>query len=1295
MTSSARTNAWIASCLLVFAAGRALAVDAPKTGPETEKRFPPLKLPAGFKATLFACDPLVEYPSAIALGPRPGTLFVVADYMTGLGTEIVRRDEIRLIEDTDGDGYADKSTIYAGGFNSIEGLTFHAGTVYAMHAPLLTALRDTDGDGVADERRDLLSGLGLTPEENPVRLHCANGIVMGHDGWLYLALGDHGCDVKRPEEDRLVYHGGGILRCRADGRDLHVFASGLRNIYDVALDADLNVFVRDNENDGGDYKIRVCHSFFGADHGYPYHYYERPDEALAPLADLGLGSSAGGLCYLERQFPAEYQGNLIFCEWGRSVVRYPLARSAGRFAPVKEFELAAGAENDPYGFKPTDVVVERDGSLIVADWADGQRPQRGRARIYRIQHVDGLARSPMASRGRQSPGGTPLSLDSLITQLSSPSYYERFAAQDALSAAGPDTVKALLIAIAANRVESVGRLHAVWVLARTGDRALLDKLFDCAMTDPSPRVRAQAIRAIADTTDPVLVSHRLDAGAGDTATARRLAALASQADPATLLEIVVAVGRLRWRDAHAWLRQVITATRFASEPDGRPDEFLAHAVMHTLRNSGDWGAVLKLVDLADADPLRPIALRAIAEQAVPEVVDGLIARLGAGSPAERDPARRAQYADVLTRIAKQPGPWVYWGYRPPPRPANTAEWERTGNIETALDQVLAGPLRDTRLAILRRMLREKIPVRSTTLDNWLKDERGEGAVAAILDAYRTLPPDRVRTSLASIIAEATHDTPNRLAAIADLAAHLDEAAAGQLLELTMKVEDGPIAAELLRLLGSRPHLKPEELLLGKLKSRDADVRAAAVGSLAELKALQSGTAVQKLLNDDVPKVRRAAAEAAGKLAVRDATESLLRLAGDSDAAVRRASLDSLRVLGERRALPQATSALADRNTQMAGLFYLQDFGSADQEQAVVELATRDPSAAIVQLSTSVLTKWSLADGLPKSRRSELDESVARIQGTSGLAVRWHIHSPQPGEKSDPQSEPADLDASGYADWPIVFATGLDSRINLKATTPPGGNAAPSDRVWLGVCELIVADATPVQFLASAGGTLKVVLNGKSVLARSDTRTFQPDSDRFEGTLAAGQNQLIVRIAAPRDTAEFHLRFRRKSSTAEQEQFVQGALTRTGNADRGRTLFFDAQKAQCSKCHRIGDQGEKIGPELTGIGDRFSRIHIVESILEPSRTVTPGFQTFAVALRDGRVLSGIKIAETDKMLTLADNQGQKHALAKADIEDLSPQTQSTMPEGLVKQLSVDQFVDLIAYLTSQKEAREARGSPVRP
>ncbi|MBP87974.1 MAG: hypothetical protein CMJ64_14825 [Planctomycetaceae bacterium] len=396
-------------------------------GPTTESRFPPLTIPDGFKATLFACDPLIEYPSVIALGPRVSTLFVAHDYVTGLGVEIVRRDEVRLIEDSDGDDYADKSMMFAGSFNSIQGLEFYDGTVFVMHAPLLTSVRDTDGDGVADERRDLIKGLGLPPEENSNRLHCANGVVAGHDGWLYLALGDRGCDVKRPEGDRLLFQQGGILRCRHDGSDFHVFSTGLRNIYDVALDDELNVFVRDNENDGGDYMIRVNHCFFGSDHGYPYHYYERSEEPMQPLADLGRGSSAGGVCYTGTNFPKEYRGSLFFCEWGRAVVRYPRQRSKGGFAPTHETDFAAAADNDPYGLKPTDLVVDYDGSLLISDWGDGQRPKRGRGRIYRI-----TAETDDRSHAINAPKDGLFSVSYHLMKLQFPRPQERIAAQHVL-----------------------------------------------------------------------------------------------------------------------------------------------------------------------------------------------------------------------------------------------------------------------------------------------------------------------------------------------------------------------------------------------------------------------------------------------------------------------------------------------------------------------------------------------------------------------------------------------------------------------------------------------------------------------------------------------------------------------------------------------------------------------------------------------------------------------------------------------------------------------------------------------
>src|SRR5262249_17875181 len=148
-------------------------------------------------------------------------------------------------------------------------------------------------------------------------------------------------------------------------------------------------------------------------------------------------------------------------------------------------------------------------------------------------------------------------------------------------------------------------------------------------------------------------------------------------DPRVLLEVVIALGRLRWSEAPGWLCESLS----------QPDVALFHAAMQTLRRSQNWASVLRLLDDSDAKPIRAVALRAVAGNFAPEVVDGLIDRLRA----ERQPARRREYADALTRVYQKPGAHPYWGYRPAPRPANTIPWERTPAIADALDRVLADP----------------------------------------------------------------------------------------------------------------------------------------------------------------------------------------------------------------------------------------------------------------------------------------------------------------------------------------------------------------------------------------------------------------------------------------------------------------------------------------------------------------------------------------------------------------------------------------------------------------------------
>ena len=1266
--------------ILVCAAG-SLSVasenDPPGTGPTTEKRFPPLTVPDGFKATLFACDPLVEYPSVIAIGPQLGTLFVAHDYVTGLGVEIVRRDEIRMLRDTDQDGYADKSQLYAGGFNSIQGLAYHDGAVFVMHAPRLTALQDTDGDGVADVRRDLIDGLGLPPEENSNRLHCANGVVVGHDGWLYLALGDRGCDVQRPEGDRLLFQAGGILRCRPDGRDLHVFATGLRNIYDIALDEELNVFVRDNENDGGDYMIRVCYSFHGADHGYPYLYPERPAEALSPLADLGRGSSAGGTAYLETTFPIDYRRSLFFCEWGRAVVRYGVRRSEGYFEPMQETDFAAGASDDPYGFKPTDLVVDHDGSLLVSDWGDGQRPKRGRGRIYRISAA-GPSRAPPAQVVT-----TDTSDDKLIEWLSSEGSHQRCAAQNAIEKRaetsaehGQRLLRQLQRSMENQSTTVLGRLHGVWIIARIGGPVSIDLLFNLAQDDPAPRVRAQAVRAIADLVDPMLVRHRIVAGRGDPAIARRIADLASGAKPRVLLEVLIALGRLRWSGAPRWLAQTWKG--------GDPAQ--AHAALRLLRDAENWPDVLALLDRPDrprpASPdLRTVALRALGDRANPTIVAGIDDRLEGDS----DPRRRRQYVDLLARVYKRPAPWVYWGFRPAPRPANTVAWDRTASIAEALNRTLADSDTGVRRSALLRMRREQVPVRLDALADWLRTERDADHVAAILDALEGYPVDQTQRLLIETIASGARDRGNRVAALRLFERGLTPDTEGRLVDLAKGIEDGPVLAAVLETIGNRPRAAGKRLLLESLSSESANVRATALRALGKRRIDSAAPQVLALLSDTELEVRRAAASVAGALKVREAAPLLLKTAAEDDLFLRSASLESLRQLEQPTAVSLAVDSLPASETQLAALAYLADFGTARQLDAVANVAATNRSVEVLAAVGRVFASWLEKGQVPAADQQRIGSAIARLHGDSGNPIVWSVAGPLEDQQAQRiverivKSESGGIVSTDSGPWQRVMGSGVDSVVRLAPAKEGGDRNA-----WLAAVDLSLTEAVQAQFLASVDGALHVWLNGRSVFRRQASGPFRPNSDRFEAALAAGTNRLLVKLTSSGQEPRFHLRFRAKTSKLEHERLAQQLLTSGGNAERGRELFSNAEKSLCIKCHRLGAAGGQIGPDLTGVGSRFSRIHLIESLLEPSRTIAPSYAALVVVLDSGKVVTGVKIAETPDTITVGDQEGKQQTIARSQIEELQVGKLSIMPEGIEKRLTARELTDLIAFLISEKK-----------
>ena len=1251
-------------CFLVQSAG--LADDA-TVGPQTEDRFPPLVVPEGFRATLFACDPLVEYPSVIALGPRPGTLYVAYDYMTGLGVEIIRRDEIRLLADTDGDGYADQSTLFAEGFNSIQGLAFDGDAVYVMHAPFLTRVRDSDGDGVAEERRDLLSGLGLPPEENSNRLHCANGVVVGHDGWLYLALGDRGCDTERPEGDRLLFQQGGILRCRTDGTDLHVFSTGLRNIYDVALDAELNVFVRDNENDGGAYMIRVCHCFFSSDHGYPYHYYERPEEVMPPMADLGRGSSAGGTAYLETAFPEEFRQSLYFCEWGRSVVRYPFAQSGSGFAPVQEVDFAAGAADDPYGFKPTDLVVDYDGSLIISDWCDGQRPKRGRARIYRIE-------SEMASGNHGSTHPDESSTGELILQLDSESYHKRVAAQSVLRTRGEAVLDDLRSAIEEGQIGVNGQSHAIWILAQVHGALAVDELLKLAESDADPRVIAQAIRAVADLTDPVIVEDSLQAGRGDQEVASRLARLTTtQTDLRVMRETVIALSRLRFADAASWLRDAVTL--------GAVDSALGHALVQLLRRSDNWPAVLELLDVqpepeSAPEILRELALIALAEQSDADIADGLITRVDSAS----SPAHRREYADLLSRICRLPATWSYWGFRPGSRPANFESWDRTDAIQAALDRRLSDSDHMVRSFVLGRILREDLPLAATSLSDWLNDESDPDHVAGILQALSSMPASDASPLFESCIRSRAHSTENRLSALRQFSNGLDPDTETRLLTVASGLEDGPVLAAVLDELGTRNNIESDALLLAKLDSQESSVRASAVRALTVRGNGDVRPSVARLLNDTSTEVLREAVAASGDFQITDQADRILELATQSEDELQGACLRALRLLDDSRAVDVASAGLPNEATQLASLAYLERFGGPAQLAGVVAASGASRDAELQTAVVRTLSAWSRRDD--SNEHNNLQQAIARIQGNIGVPIRWFVAEPQTPAIAESivtgllsQSPPVTA-SKALTNGISRIATGANAHVELERS-PSDGNS-----VFLAATDVLVEESGEIEFLASSHGALTIWLNGESVFERDITGVYQPDADRFDAHLESGRNRILVRIDGAGDTSRFHVRFRRRSSKAEHEQLMRHVLGNRGNVARGREVFANAEKSLCLNCHRMESEGAYIGPDLTGIGARFSRVHLLESILEPSRNIAPSYATVAALLLDGRIVSGVRIAEDDLALTIGDNQGKTHQIPVSEIDELQALEISTMPIGLEQRMSQREMLDLIEFLSQQ-------------
>ncbi len=410
-----------------------------------------VKAPDDFDVSIFGKPPEVNYPVCIATGSS-SELFVGVDEQGSLGKEKGRGKILRCI-DTDNDGKADKFNVFAT-VDHPRGLFYDHRSLWVLHPPFLSVFHDDNNDGVSDRHEVLISGISTDQVSKRGADHTTNNIHMGIDGWIYIAVGDFGfSEAKGTDGTILSKRGGGIVRVRPNGKEMEIYAWGLRNILDVCIDPFMNIFTRDNTNDGGGWNVRVNHILQSAEYGYPSLYMNFPEEIMPPLGDYGGGSGCGGVFVQDSRWPKKYGNCSYTCDWGRSeVYLHSLENSGPTYKPSQEVFLKIP--------RPTDADIDANGALYVSSWKNGgfnfSGPNVGF--IARIT-PKGFHPSPTKDLGKET-------INNLVTELNSPSANQRLNIQREILRRGKnsDTSK-LLESFINNKSHSLeARVAAIYTL---------------------------------------------------------------------------------------------------------------------------------------------------------------------------------------------------------------------------------------------------------------------------------------------------------------------------------------------------------------------------------------------------------------------------------------------------------------------------------------------------------------------------------------------------------------------------------------------------------------------------------------------------------------------------------------------------------------------------------------------------------------------------------------------------------------------------------------------------------------
>src|SRR5438876_5865591 len=348
-----RHSAWFA--LLLFLVGAAPlhaqrdVANIPDPDPEIERRS--FQVAEGFEVNLFAADPLLAKPIQMNFDPA-GRLWVAnSEVYPQIKPGQKANDKIIILEDRDGDGRADKTTVFADGLLIPTGVEPGDGGAYVANSTDLVHFADTKGTGRADRQRIVLSGFGTEDTH-----HILHTLRWGPDGMLYFNQSTYiHSHIETPHGVRRL-GGGGIWQFRPETMRLEVFLRGLINPWGHHFDRWGQSFATDGA--GGE----------GINYVVPGASYAWTPGASRIVAGLNPGSPkyCGQDGLSGRHLPPEWRGNILTNDFrGHRVCRFVLTDDGAGFAAQEKLELIK--TNHP-AFRPVDVKMGPDGAIYIADW---------------------------------------------------------------------------------------------------------------------------------------------------------------------------------------------------------------------------------------------------------------------------------------------------------------------------------------------------------------------------------------------------------------------------------------------------------------------------------------------------------------------------------------------------------------------------------------------------------------------------------------------------------------------------------------------------------------------------------------------------------------------------------------------------------------------------------------------------------------------------------------------------------------------------------------------------------------